>query len=208
MGFTTLIDIIGSMIIGGMVMLLLFRLNDAAAENVYNNTGELIAQENIATLVSILEHDFRKMGYSRNLADFAGVTNLAEIVTIADSDRIRFKGDVDENVGADSVEYYIGPTSEIPNTANPRDRYLYRVINDETPVRVNLGLTHFKLKYFDGLGEQLLPYPVVGGIQRIQIDIAVENVYAYDSERYYKDSTNSQVFWRQIRLSAQNLRNR
>jgi len=101
------------------------------------------------------------------------------------------------------VDYYTGPTSELLSTPNPRDRYLYRIIDDETPVRVNLGVTHFRLRYFDGLGDELTDYPVEGA-QRIMIDIAVENIYGYDQANY--DSTESQVFWRQIRLSVQNLR--
>ncbi len=204
MGFTTLIDVIGSMIIGGIVMLLLFRLNDAGTENVYNNTGELIAQENIATLVSILEYDFRKIGYSSRLTDMADKTKLSEIIPIADSSHIQFWADVDpELVGWEKVDYYTGPTNELLSTPNPRDRYLYRVINNQTPVHVNLGLTHFRIRYFDGLGNELTDYPVEGA-QRMLIDVAVENVYAYDPAHY--DSTQSQVFWRQIRLSVNNLK--
>lgn len=206
MGFTTLIDVIGSMIIGGIIMLLLFRLNDAGTENVYNNTGELIAQENIATIVSILEYDFRKIGYTSDLSQLGGKLKISDIITLADSTHIRFFADVDDDFGWETVDYYTGPTSELLSTPNPRDKYLYRVINDETPVRVNLGVTHFRLRYFDGTGEEFTDYPVDGGVQRIQIDIAVENIYAYDAEHY--DSTKSQVFWRQIRLSAQNLKRR
>jgi len=203
MGFTTLIDVIGSMIIGGIVMLLLFRLNDAGTENVYNNTGELIAQENIAAVVSVIEYDFRKIGYSSDLDQIATVTKLSDIILLADSTHIRFKADIDEDFGWETVDYYTGPTSELLSTPNPRDKYLYRVIDNETPVRINLGVTHFRLRYFDGLGTELTDYPVEGA-QRMMIDVAVENVYAYDPEHY--DSTQSQVFWRQIRLSVQNLK--
>jgi hypothetical protein len=186
-------------------MLLLFRLNDAGTENVYNNTGELIAQENIATIVSIIEYDFRKIGYSKDLDELSAILQISDVIPLADSTHIRFRADVDDVEGFETIDYYTGPTSELLSTPNPRDRYLYRVINGETPVRVNLGVTHFRLRYFDGLGEELTDYPVAGA-QRIQIDVAVENIYAYDQEHY--DSTKSQVFWRQIRLSAQNLKRR
>jgi len=206
MGFSTLIDVLGSMIVGGIILLLLFRLNDAGTENTYNNTGELMSQENIASIVFVLESDFRKIGYSEIIGEFTYQTDLSELVTYADSSRISFRADVEKPAGSDLVEYYTGSTNELLSTPNPRDRYLYRVINGETPVRVNLGVTHFRLRYFDGTGEELTDYPVVGGVQRIQIDVAVENIYAYDQEHY--DSTKSQVFWRQIRLSAQNLNRR
>jgi len=36
MGFTTLLDIIGSMIIGGILMSIAWRLSDASTEKTYN----------------------------------------------------------------------------------------------------------------------------------------------------------------------------
>lgn len=63
MGFSTLLDIIGSMIIGGILLSITMRLNDAATEKTYNNSGELSMQQNLATVAQILEKDFRKIGY-------------------------------------------------------------------------------------------------------------------------------------------------
>src|SRR3970282_2054410 len=102
----------------------------------------------------------------------------------------------------DSIRYYLGPTSELYGTPNPRDRVLYRVINQETPKPSNLGVTAFKLAYFDASGDEIpTPVTVPGLIASLEINVAVETVAAYDT-------AYSSAFWRQIRLVARNLRNR
>ena len=199
MGVSSLLDIIGSTLIGGMLLLILFRLNDASAENTYNNSGELTSQQNISTVVQILETDFRKIGFCK---DWNKIPNPTQAIILADSNKIKFLTDVEADGNVDTMYYYIGSTNEILTTPNPRDRYLYRVVNGELPVKVNLGITEFSLLYFDVISDTLsFPITVPGAIQSMQINVAVENVDAYDNEY-------SSVFWRQIRLAAQNLNNR
>jgi len=203
MGFSSLIDILGSTLIGGILLITLFRLNDSGIENTYNNSGELTSQQNMTTVVQILENDFRKIGYCK---DWTKIPKPNESIIIADSNQIKFLTDIlpdgnpDGNV--DTLYYYTGSTNELLSTPNPRDRYLYRVINGQTPVQVNLGVTQFSLKYFGALGDTLtFPITVPGAISSVQIDVSVENISAYDN-------IYSTVFWRQIRLSTQNLKNR
>jgi len=199
MGFSSLLDILGSTIIGGMLLLILFRLNSSAAENTYNNSGELTSQQNIATIVQILETDFRKIGFCK---DWQKIPIPSQAIIMADSNKIKYLTDIEADGIVDTMYYYIGSTNEILTTPNPRDRYLYRVVNGGLPVQVNLGVTEFKMVYFDVLDDILnCPITVPGAIHSIQINVAVENVNAYDNQY-------STVFWRQIRLAAQNLKNR
>jgi hypothetical protein len=91
---------------------------------------------------------------------------------------------------------------DITATPNPRDRYLYRLINGESPVDVNMGITEFKMEFYNALGTKLsFPISEPREIYSMQIDITVEDVAAYD-EKYQT------VFWRQIRMAARNLFNR
>jgi hypothetical protein len=107
-----------------------------------------------------------------------------------------------EDGKVDTVKYYLGTTSELSMTPNPRDRMLYRVINNAAPKGSNLGVVEFRLTYFNSLGDTIdFPILVPGEIYTMQIDIKVENTSAYD--RQY-----SNAFWRQIRLAARNIRNR
>ena len=199
MGFSSFLDIIGSTIIGGILLIIIFRLNDAAAESTYNNSGELISQENIAAVVEVLETDFRKIGFCK---DWQKIPIPSQAILSADSNKIKFLTDIDSDGNVDTILYYTGSTDEALNTPNPKDKYLYRIVNGQQPVKVNLGVTEFNLIYFDAFQDTLsFPIAVPGAINSMQINISVENVDAYDS-RY------NSVFWKQIRLATQNLKNR
>lgn len=199
MGFSTLIDIVGSMIIGGMLMLILFRLQDSATKNSYNYGGEAIVQQNLVEIVQLLEHDFRKIGYCR---DWTQIPDPSKAILSADSSSISYLTDLDDDGTVDSLRYYLGAKSELSETPNPNDRMLYRVENGGTAVGANLGVTQFSLEFYDALNNKLtFPIENTGQIYTMRIDLKVENTSAYDNEY-------TSAFWRQIRLVARNLRNR
>jgi len=200
MGFSTILDILGSIVVGGLLLLMLFRTNDSVAENNYQFRGELIAQQNLKTVVSILEHDFRKIAYCK---DPVKLPDPSKAILFADSSQIRFLTDENNDGNVDTMDYYIGSTSELPSTPNPNDRFFYRVVNNEIPKGVNLGITRFKLIYFNASGDTIknLPVPIPGAITTMQIDIVVEDVWGYN-KKY------SSAFWQQLRLAARNLNNR
>ena len=85
MGFSTLIDIFGSTIIGSILFLILLRLNDASVENTYMNGGELIVQQNLVEAVQLIEYDFRKIGYC---ADWTKIPDPSKAIISADSSSI------------------------------------------------------------------------------------------------------------------------
>jgi hypothetical protein len=199
MGFSVILDLLGSTIVGAILLLTLFRVNGNAVENAYTGTGELIAQEDLSTIVQILESDFRKIGYC---AIWTKLPDPTKTILQVDTSSITYLTDVDNDGNVDTMHYYLGPTSELASTPNPRDRYLYRVINSETPVGVNLGVTKFKMHFYDDAGTELsIPIANPSAIHTMQIDLIVEDVSAYNEEY-------SSIFWRQIKLSAKNLRNR
>jgi type II secretory pathway component PulJ len=199
MGFSTLIDILGSTIIGGMLIMILFRLNDAAVQNTYNYGADLIVQQSLVEVVQLLEYDFKKIGYCRNWTKIANPTNA---IIVADSNRIKFITDLNNESNVDTLYYYVGPTDSLTSTPNPSDRMLFRVENHRTPKSANLGITNFKLVYYDALNNKLTtPVADPSRIQTIQLDLTIESSYSYANDY-------SKVFWRQIRLAARNLRNR
>lgn len=199
MGGAALLDLIGSMVIGGLLLLILFRINDNATANTYNFSGEVTVQEDLVTTIEVLEYDFRKIGYCENPIN---LPNAAVSILYADTSRIRFLTDQDFNGTPDTMEYYLGPASELTGTPNPNDRKLYRVING-IPTGANLGITHFRISYYNALGQPIAtPITTVPtGIQSMEIDIKVESTAAYDEQYGY-------AFWRQIRLASRNLNNR
>lgn len=224
MGTSVILDIIGSMIIGGILLLTLFRMNDNATRNTYNFSGELVVQQNLVTTVEVLEYDFRKIGYCEN--PFALPHPEEDAILYADTSKIIFLTDLmeppyDDPHGdgtLDVLEYYLGPTSELSGTPNPNDRMLYRVANGGVPRGINLGITKFRIRYFrDSLtasgSTTLAEIPVDSlpkiwvagtptGITALQIDIQVENTASYDAA----NNPFRQAFWRQIRLSSRNIK--
>ena len=217
MAFAPLLDIIGSMIIGGTILLILLKTNDSSVENHYLNSGELIVQGNLISIVELFEHDLRKIGYCE---DWQNLPDPTVSIIEATENSITFLTDVsvskDQPTGdgtVDILKYWIGSPndSEVSGTPNPKDRMLYRQVNNETPLSANLGLTQFDLKYFDAHGDEITSMPTSPplGIITLQIDITVENTAAYgdenDGDVYSKDKS---AFWRQIRLAAPSLGNR
>lgn len=205
MGFTTLMDIAGSMIIGGILMMIVWRLSDASTEKTYNNSGELTIQQNLLVLAQMIEFDFRKIGYCNTWDPILDpITKLpfvsSQAIYYADESRISYFTDLHPYNGKlDSIKYYLGPTSECSSTPNPRDRILYRVENNAAPILSNLGVTEFRMVFYD-VNDDVIPTPVTtrGLIKSIEINLTVENVAAYD-EKY------SNAFWKQIRLASRNV---
>jgi hypothetical protein len=200
MGYSTILDIIGSMAIGGLLLLILWRLDDSAVQNVINNGQEITLQQNMTTIALILEHDFRKIGYCAN---WNNIPDPSKAILYADTSSIKFLTDDNDDGVVDTLYYYLGPTSELASTPNPRDRYLYRILNGKKLQEADLGITRFRLVYYDALGDSITSNPVTnpGTIATIEINLTVEDVYAYDQQY-------DQAFWRQIRLAARNLQNR
>lgn len=223
MGFAVLLDIAGSVIVGGILLLTLFRMNDNATQNTYNFSGELTLQENLVATVEVLEYDFRKIGYCENPMNLPFPEKDA--ILYADTSEVIFLTDLmippyDDPQGdgiVDTVRYYLGPASELTSTPNPNDRPLYRVVNN-IPTSVNLGVTKFRIRYFrdssNATGSVTLAeikendLPKVWnagtptGITAMQIDIKVENTSAYDPN----NNPYRHAFWSQVRLSSRNLR--
>jgi len=161
MGFATLIDILGSILIGGTILLILFRMNDSIVENHYLNSGELIVQTNLIAIVELFEHDLRKIGYCEN---WKSLPDPTVSILEATASSITFLTDVavstDQQTGdgvVDTLKYWVGSpnASEVSGTPNPDDRLLYRQVNNNQPLSANLGLTQFYLKYFDAHGKKL-----------------------------------------------------
>lgn len=214
MGSQTILDLIGSTMVFGSLLLIALRLNAGTMENLQSYREDLIVQENLVEITKLLEYDFRKIGYCQN---FTVITNPSQAIRIADSNRIRFWTDFPTSGSPtgdgvlDSLTYYVGNVSELSVTPNPNDKLLYRVENNSTPVGVNVGVTTFSLQYYDALRIPLSsPVADCRQIQYLQISVQTEHPVKWT--KYYNTATYDTVyqsaFWRQVRLVAKNLNNR
>lgn len=211
MGYSTLIDIIGSTVVGGLLFLILLRMNEASVMNNYQYSGERIVQQNLVEVVTLIEYDFRKIGYCNkynNMAYYSDPDSSKSIFS-ANSSSIAFLTDIPQlpsypfgDNKIDTIRYYLGSTSELSSTTNPRDRVLHRVVNGNAAKGVSLGVTQFTLTYYDSDGDKItaMPSKPPFGIASIQIDVAVENPAADDSANIVE----RRAIWRQIRLASRN----
>ena len=217
MAFAPILDILGSIVVGGTILLILLKMNDSSVENHYLNSSEFVVQSNLISIVELFEHDLRKIGYCE---DWENLPDPTVSIIEATQNSITFLTDVAISESTptgdgtvDILKYWVGSPNdaEVNDTPNPNDRILYRQVNNEPPLSANLGLTQFDLKYFDAQGDEITSMPSSPplGIITLQIDITVENTAAYGDEStgdvYSKDKS---AFWRQIRLVAPSLGNR
>ena len=208
MGSSTILDIITSVIIAGFLLLTALRLNDQANETSILYHSNLLLQQNMTALTGILEHDFRRIGFC---ADYKKIKDPADAIRYADTSKVRFWLDLDNDGVMDSIEYSIGPPSEMTSTVNPRDRVLYRKVNNTTAQRLEMGVTQFRFKFFNALGDTLLfPISEPREIHSMEISLQIESFAPFDVRYTASNDTlaDFQMYWRQIRLAARNLRNR
>jgi hypothetical protein len=205
MGFSTLLDILGSTIAGGLLLMILMRMNATSTQNNYLYSGEQIVQQNLVEVVKLLEYDFRKIGYCYT---WSNIPDPAKAIIQADSSSITFLTDIVTNANpygdgvVDTLKYYLSSKSVLSSTPNPNDMILYRRINHDAVAGSNLGVTQFKLTYFNASGAKITTMPSSPplGIASVQIDIAVENPAAYGNDY----STDKRAIWKQIRLATRN----
>jgi hypothetical protein len=199
MGSQVLLDIVASMVVGGLLLIVALRMNDKAVENTYQSQAALTVQQNLTSLVENIEYDFRKIGYCRNPS--LQPKTYMYILSGTDSS-ISFVTDLSNAGKLDTVQYFLG--GHVPGDPNPDVKYLYRQVNSSPPVASNLGITEFHLRYLDGFGQQLsTPFVAPSQAQVIEITVRVEPTVIYNA-------AYDTIFavWRQTRLISRNLKAR
>ena len=161
--------LIGSIVIGGLFLLGILRYQSDLREHSFKQTNNLIIQWNAMGIIEVLENDFRNIGFGVSASAFA----------VADSNSIKYYVDLGADGITDSVRYVISATSAASGTPNPRDRILYRIENDAPQQDAALGVTDFKLKYFDDGGIETTD---LSEIKTIEITLEMESPIPYDGE--------------------------
>lgn len=173
-----MLDILCSIVIAGLLMLNLQRMNGSLVERSYKGGNEYLAQSNASALSDMVNKDLQKVGYR--------VTGRK--ITQCDSSNFTFYADVDRNGAVDSVRYVLGGL--LPRTTNPRDRLFSRRFNNQAADSLSLGVTKCSFTYFDSTGASTVAWASVRGIQA---DITVESLAPYDTS--YAKSFVRVVVW-------------
>jgi hypothetical protein len=138
------LDIAGSFVIGGIVLLTFANLNLSitvgAAENLYSG----VVQGEVTSAADLIEHDLYKIGYRCS----------GNKIEIADSNEIKFYSDIDNDGVLDEINYVLGDAESFTETGNPNDCLLTREKNEEKPGAF-IPVVDFKFTYYDSLGQKI-----------------------------------------------------
>jgi hypothetical protein len=202
----TILDLLGSMIFGGALIMIAIDANGAATETQAQYAGDMSVQESLTEVVAGVESEFRNMGF--------GVSDTAATILHADSTSITFLTCLDgTGIHIDTIRYWVGSTADMSGTQNELDRPLYRSQNGAAASIVGV-VTTFSLKYID-FNKDPMTTPIAASelrnIQNIEITVEVQNPYAE-----YRDPTQVQTgernalysssLWQQTRLASQNFK--
>src|SRR6266581_3677738 len=99
-----LYDVVCSMVIGGIVLTMILGFNGNIVESAGVQTVRVMAQSNLTAVTSILEYDFRKMGYHVG-------NNPDSSIIYADSNKIKFIGDFTDKAKIDTIIYSFDPNA-------------------------------------------------------------------------------------------------
>jgi len=174
-----LLDIIGSTIIAGMVVMILLAVNINTTTSSAAILFTTIEQRKITQVSEIIQYDFYKIGY----------LIPGEKIAIADSNEIKFYSDINNDTEIDSVHYYVGYTTDLSYTSNPNDKPLYRQRNYQDSLLAEIPVVDYS-SLTSSAGRNL--------IKSIKIKITVESDELYAEE--YRTSE-----WKK-KISPKNLR--
>ncbi len=190
------ITLMGSIVIGALFMLSVMTFYDDVIEHQNVRMQEMWTQESMASVAEIIDYDFRKIG--------SGVANASQaIVSISDSTDITFLADIDNDAVAETVRYYLSDADQAPNTENPNDKILYRIVNGTTTINTSAGVTQFSVKLYDWTGSattELNDVAIIDIFLEVQSEFQYGDV-GYPVARWQKRVTPVNI----IRITNQNL---
>ena len=194
MGQSVLLDTIGSLMIFGLLMLAIIRLNAGSAESTNAYYANYMLQTNMLTLTLMLENDLRDIGrnYTRTNTDPTPI-------------RTATNSELSFMIVPNLIDWIVGNPSEMSSTPNPNDRYVYRNVNGTT-FKMNLGVTNMRFKYWKiDSPTDSLPAPIdptnFALIGPVDVTIQIESQYK-KTQQYMNDTSTYEMYWRQIRSIA------
>ena len=180
----TILDLLGAVIIGGLVFLMISNLNTYSSSTKFSSDSELRLQQNAKTLAEILENDLRKIGYK----------NSGTSILTATPKKISFLSDIDSTGIVDNVTLTVSDSTKLPNTPNPHDIIYYRIVNNDTLNGSSYGLTSLKFSY-----QNIYGYPTtnIDSIKYVKAEIWLQSPEKIDS-------TYAKTYW-EVTINPRNI---
>lgn len=166
----TVLDILGAVFIGGLVMFGYFNFNIYTSTQRISTGQEHQLYQNSVVLAEMLNYDLRRIGYG-----YSGVSIIE-----ANEKSLSFYSDIDTNGVVDVVKIsLVTPNATKSNEINPNLKILARSVNGNSSEGPSLGLVNLKFSYRDVTGKTT---NVLSEIKYIRAEIWVEGLLPVEKE--------------------------
>lgn len=169
------VGLVISYIIAGIIMLSIIMMNISVSKSSTELTMTAITREKAASVTEFIAQDLQKMGYNRT-------SRVSPAINIALANKIQFFSNIDNSTDG-SVETITWELTSDPvsTTENLGDRVLKRTLENASgaiieETEIALGITGFRMMYFNDYGEPLsdsLATPVTNPDQIKQLYIRI-----------------------------------
>lgn len=157
-----MIDIIGSTIIRGAIVLIILNLNVSLNNSLTQKTVRAALKQKTVVPAQILTDDIRLAGYNQA---------APKVFAIAKADEIQFLADLESDSTTDVVHYYLGAAGpEIPP-----HRVLYRQLNGGASFELARDVISLTFTYYNSLGATIAPGTNKVGIKSISMKLKIES---------------------------------
>lgn len=169
-----ILDIVGSLAIRGVILVIIINLSLTMRDALYQKTSRATALQNLSNAAGIIEKDVKMLGY--NVASKPYVLN-------AESQRLRFLADLDNNSIVDTVEYKFSADPLLwPDTLT---KVIIRSVSGQPSLRIAKGkqLT-LSFEYDDSTG---VVTSIINNIFAIGVKMALaQDYFQKDSVAYVR----------------------
>lgn len=165
------LSLVASITVGTLLLLTILRFHGNAAIRSREKTIELLTQERTASIMEVVEHDFRRFGGGLGLP-LASVP----ILDFPNRSDITFLADTDGDGTPETVRYYLGSPLALAETDNTADAILYRVVDGTVMMEANAGITDFSVTLMDMQNRTGVDFSEV---RIIEISLEVQGLLPY-----------------------------
>ena len=204
----SMMDIITSFIIAGMLGLIVIQTDANVKSSSIALQRDIRTQDQMKMVSDMISWEFRKIGHclQDKYMNPKDPTNF-KAITLADSSHIKFSyfdnpravpgvsAFVSDSI---AVEYLL--SSDDTDTPNPYDKKLVRRVNGQYHAGYSLGLTRFRLQYYNKQGTELTTPVVSDSLPRIR---SIRITYQIESREPFKNEYSK--FMYVTRITPKNL---
>lgn len=158
---STQILLIGSIVIGSLLLLTILNLNATITNASHNILLENAVQQRINTAATLINYDFRKLGYRVQNQKILNASNSS----------ITFASDLDDNGTEEVITYWVQQLQQYATKFG-----LFRKVNNSQGVSISEDVKSFELTYYDRDGNETQS---ISNIASIGIKLVVESINPY-----------------------------